>query len=139
LTPLPPLVLVVDDEPNILELVSMRLRQYGYDVTTATTGTQALDVAQATRPDCIVVDGRMPEMDGHEMTQRLRANPDLHSTPVLMLSAASHDGWGRFGDDGSADAYLRKPFTPEELKEAIAMLLSTSADPNTDGGDGREP
>ena len=109
-------VLVVDDEPRILNFLTSKLRASGYDTLTASNGVEALDQAQAQQPDLIVLDVVMPKMDGFETLKELRT---FSAVPVIFLSARGTDvdrikGLGRGADD-----YLSKPFSPDELVARI--------------------
>ena len=114
-------VLVVDDEAPITELLSTALRYMGYDVTTARTGSSALESASRTPPDLVVLDVMLPDIDGFEVCRRLRADGDF--VPVIFLTARDAEddrvtGFIRGGDD-----YVTKPFSLEELTLRIAALL----------------
>jgi len=114
-------VLVVDDEAPITELLSTALRYMGYEVTTARTGSAALESASRTPPDLVVLDVMLPDIDGFEVCRRLRADGDF--VPVIFLTARDAEddrvtGFIRGGDD-----YVTKPFSLEELTLRIAALL----------------
>src|SRR5690606_21095530 len=121
-------LLVVEDEPNILELLSASLRYAGFEVTTASTGTEAVAAAQRRRPDLIVLDVMLPDMDGFEIVRRLRGCGS--QTPVVYLTArdATEDkvrGLTLGGDD-----YVTKPFSLDEVIARIrAVLRRTAGDP----------
>jgi DNA-binding response OmpR family regulator len=108
--------LVVDDDAALLRLLSLSLRQSGFEVTTAVNGQEALDRLAQGRPDVIVLDLEMPVMDGRQFYREMRATGD--GTPVLILSA--FDARNAKNELG-AEAYLNKPFDPDEL---AAMLLT---------------
>lgn len=118
-----PLVLVADDEPDILSLVSLRLREAAYDIASAVDGRQALRVARERRPDAAVIDVWMPEMDGYELTRAIRADTDLCAMPIVLLSASVRESEIHRGEEAGANDYLRKPFVPSELREAVATAL----------------
>jgi two-component system, OmpR family, response regulator len=124
-------VLVVDDEASITELLSTALRYMGYDVTTARTGSGALEAASRTPPDLVVLDVMLPDIDGFEVCRRLRADGDF--VPVIFLTARDAEddrvtGFIRGGDD-----YVTKPFSLEELTLRIAALLRRT---RANGGSG---
>lgn len=119
-----PLVLVADDEPDILSLVSLRLREAAYDIASAVDGRQALRVARERRPDAAVIDVWMPEMDGYELTRAIRADTDLYAMPVVLLSASVRESEIHRGEEAGANDYLRKPFVPSELRQAVAAALT---------------
>lgn len=122
-----PLVLVADDEPDILSLVSLRLREAAYDIASAVDGRQALLVAREQRPDAAVIDVWMPEMDGYELTRAIRADTDLCAMPVVLLSASVRESEIHRGEEAGANDYLRKPFVPSELQEAVATALTADS------------
>jgi len=106
-------VLVVDDEPNIVELLSTSLRFVGFDVATAADGVQALDVARSFRPDLLVLDVMMPGMDGFGLLRRLR--DDGVRSPVLFLTARDSVEDKITGLTLGGDDYVTKPFSLEEV------------------------
>jgi DNA-binding NarL/FixJ family response regulator len=117
-------LLVVDDEPKLLRAVAVDLRGEGYDVTTARSGSEALiSVAQKT-PDLIVSDIRMPGMDGYELARRLRRNQRTALVPIVFLTAKDATADRIEGFRTGIDAYLTKPFEPDELLAVIASILS---------------
>lgn len=119
-------VLVVDDDPWILRMVSATLEKKGYVVDTAREGRQALERARSVRPDVIISDVMMPVMDGWTFVQQLRAIPQLASVPVIFLTALGKDE-GRLRDLGlSPDDYLAKPFRFSDLERKVASALSNS-------------
>jgi len=114
-------LLVVDDEPNIRELLSASLRFAGFEVATAADGQQALAVAEQFRPDLLVLDVMMPGLDGFETCRRLRG--DGVWLPVLMLTARDAVEDRVRGLDGGADDYLTKPFSLAELVARLRALV----------------
>lgn len=115
-------VLVVDDDPIIIELLVLNLELEGHDVVTASDGRQALDRAHDADPDLVLLDIMMPEIDGFEVCERLRADPATATLPVVFLSARAHEADLVRGTKVGADAYVTKPFDPMELMELIARL-----------------
>ena len=113
-------ILVVDDEPSILNVVQAYLQQEGYAVYTATDGPSALKAARAYRPDLIVLDIMLPGMDGLEVLQRLRQESDVY---VLMLTARADETDKIVGLTMGADDYLTKPFSPRELVARVKAIL----------------
>ena len=109
-------ILVVDDEPRILNFLTSKLRASGYDTFTASNGVEALEQAQAQQPDLIVLDVVMPKMDGFETLKQLRT---FSAVPVIFLSAKGTDVDRIKGLGLGADDYLSKPFSPDELVARI--------------------
>lgn len=111
-------VLIVDDDAGLLRLLSIILRSADYQVCTAQNGSDALDVAGQQRVDVIVLDLRMPVMDGPGFFRELRARGD--TTPVLVTSSfGAHDAQKQLGAEGA----IEKPFDPDELLEAVGALI----------------
>ncbi|MFA5928412.1 MAG: response regulator, partial [Candidatus Margulisiibacteriota bacterium] len=119
-------ILVADDEPNILMLTSVMLRDVGYEVFTAENGQQAIEQAQKLKPDLIVTDIMMPEKNGFEVCQAVRNMPEISHTPIIILSALGDEYNKISGFEGGADDYVTKPFNIEELKARVAALLIRS-------------
>jgi two-component system response regulator VicR len=116
-------ILVVDDEPNILEVVSAYLRRELYKVVTATDGEAALKQFAETSPDLVVLDVMLPRLDGLEVCRRVRATSN---TPIIMLTARSDEMDKLVGLGIGADDYLTKPFSPRELVARIKAVLRRS-------------
>jgi two-component system, OmpR family, response regulator len=117
----PPRLLVVDDEPNTLELLSATLRFSGFEVASAGTGQEALELARDFRPDLIVLDVMMPGIDGFDVAKRLRASGVR--TPVLFLTARDSDEDKVTGLTIGGDDYVTKPFSLEEVIARIRSIL----------------
>jgi two-component system response regulator MprA len=117
-------ILVVDDEPAVRDALERALRTSGYLVRTATNGAEGLEVVERERPDAVVLDVLMPEMDGFEACRRLREAGDR--TPVLMLTARDAIGDRVEGLDAGADDYVVKPFALDELLARVRALLRRS-------------
>jgi DNA-binding NarL/FixJ family response regulator len=117
-------LLVVDDEPKLLRAVAVDLRGEGYDVTTARSGAEALVSVAQKMPDLIVSDIRMPGMDGYELARRLRRNESTALIPIVFLTAKDTTADRIEGFRTGVDAYLTKPFEPDELLAVIASILS---------------
>ncbi len=113
-------ILVVDDDPNILELVSIQLTQTGYRVVKASDGLEALELLEEGLPDLAVVDVMMPKMDGYALTKKLRTEADI---PVLLLTAKGELEDKEKGFLAGSDDYLVKPFEPKELLFRINAIL----------------
>lgn len=116
-------LLIVDDHPETLEIISRVLRQQGYAVTATTSGMQALTLADAEQPDLILLDGMMPDLDGWEVCRRIRNNPKIAQTPIIMFSAVNVAEQKLAGFNAGADDYLTKPTEPVELIERVQNLL----------------
>jgi len=113
-------ILVVDDEPNIVELARMYLQQAGYRVESAADGRQGLSQARALRPALVVLDLMLPDLDGWEVCRRLRAESDV---PIIMLTARTDEVDRIVGLELGADDYLTKPFNPRELVARVRAVL----------------
>jgi len=120
-------ILLVDDEPDILEFMGYNLRKEGYLVTTCTNGKDALKLAQQHIPHLIVLDVMMPEMDGIETCSELRKIPEIQNTIITFLSARSEDFTHIAGLDAGADDYITKPIKPQILISKIKSLLRRPA------------
>ncbi len=120
-------ILVVDDEPNIMDLVAMALRYEGFEVETAATGRAALGAVAAHRPELIILDVMLPDLDGFAVTERLKATQD--KVPVLFLTARDAVEDKVRGLTLGGDDYVTKPFSLEELVARVRVLLRrTGAD-----------
>jgi len=118
-----PKILVVDDEPDAVELVDFNLKAAGFDVTAAEDGQEALKKARATLPDLIVLDLMLPEVDGLEVCKILRRDPATAAIPILMLTAKAAEIDRVLGFELGADDYVTKPFSPRELVLRVRNLL----------------
>jgi DNA-binding NarL/FixJ family response regulator len=116
-------LLVVDDDPGLLLAVSETLRAEGYDVRTARRGAEALVIIAQTLPDLIISDIRMPGMDGYQLVKSLRSNPRTRLVPIVFLTAKDEISDRIEGFRTGVDAYLTKPFEPEELAAIVAAIL----------------
>jgi DNA-binding response OmpR family regulator len=119
-----PLVLVADDEPRITKLVSIALQAEGFRVVTADGGEDALRKAEEVRPDVVLLDLVMPDLDGIEVMQQLR---DLRPVPVILLTAKGATADKAKGLDLGADDYIVKPFHPDELAARVRAVLRRSS------------
>jgi DNA-binding response OmpR family regulator len=118
-----PLILIADDDPDILALVSFRLERAGYEVVQARNGEEAVQVALARRPDLAVLDVMMPRLDGYEATRRLREHEETSRMPVILLTARVQEEDIARGFDAGADDYVKKPFSPQELGSRVQAVL----------------
>lgn len=122
-----PRILVVDDEPDLLELVRLSLVRAGFQVQTATTGREALDALEAEPPDLLVLDLMLPDVSGNEICRQVRSHPGLSDLPILMLTAKSEEVDRVVGFELGADDYVAKPFSPRELALRVAAVLRRRA------------
>ena len=117
-------VLVVDDEKNIVQLARLYLNKEGYEVESAYDGLEALKMAKSVRPDLIILDLMMPEMDGLEVCRELRKTSNV---PIIMLTAKGDDIDRIVGLEIGADDYMTKPFNPRELVARVKAVLRRTA------------
>lgn len=113
-------VLIVDDEPRIAEIAGDYLRHAGFEVLTAATGTSGLEAARVRRPALVVLDLRLPDMDGIQVARELRRSSDV---PIVMLTARAEESDRLIGLDAGADDYVVKPFSPRELVARVRAVL----------------
>ena len=116
-------ILLVDDEPDILEIVGYNLSLEGYQIITAENGIEAVKKAKKERPHLIILDVMMPEMDGIEACEQIRKNPDLSNTLITFLTARGEDYSQLAGFDAGADDYITKPIKPKVLTSKVNALL----------------
>jgi two-component system alkaline phosphatase synthesis response regulator PhoP len=116
-------ILLVDDEPDILEIVGYNLTAEGYNVMTAENGAEAVKKAKKHQPHLIIMDVMMPEMDGIEACEQIRAIPELNNTLITFLTARGEDYSQMAGFDAGADDYITKPIKPKVLVSKIKGLL----------------
>ena len=120
---MPDRLLVVDDEPDLLELVRVNLSQSGYQVEVAESGEVALDLLRRSPPDLVILDLMLPDVPGTEICRRIRADPDLQHLPVVMLTARADEVDRVVGLELGADDYVVKPFSPRELALRVRAVL----------------
>ncbi|MDP9297135.1 MAG: response regulator [Actinomycetota bacterium] len=120
---MPETILVVDDDPDIARFVEVNLRSAGYDVAVAADGEEALEKAGELRPDLVLLDVMMPRIDGFEVAQRLRKNPQTANTSIIMLTAKALSADKVTGLQSGADDYIIKPFDPIELLARVKGTL----------------
>jgi DNA-binding response OmpR family regulator len=108
-------VVVADDDPDIVDILTFNLESAGYEVESAADGAAALELVTASRPDLVVLDIMMPKMDGLEVLAALKAEPSTKEIPVVMLTAKTSDTDLWSGWEAGADYYITKPFDLEEL------------------------
>jgi len=119
-------ILVVDDEPDLLELVRIHLANAGYAVSLAATGAEALDELRRARPDLVVLDLMLPDYSGTEVCRKIRSDPEFADIPVVMLTALSEEVDRVVGFELGADDYVTKPFSPRELVLRVKAILKRS-------------
>ncbi len=120
-------ILVVDDEPAIVELAQLYLRKDGFETITARDGVEALVQVKRARPDLVILDLMLPGLDGWEVCRRLRAESDI---PIIMLTARSEDVDKIVGLELGADDYVTKPFNPRELSARVKAILRRAQRPS---------
>ncbi len=123
MTVTPAKILLVDDEPDILEILEFNLRKEGFEVATAGNGEEGLQLAREFRPDLIVLDIMMPVMDGVEVCRQLRADPDFDNTVITFLTAREEDYSQIAALDTGGDDYITKPIRPRVLISRVKALL----------------
>jgi DNA-binding response OmpR family regulator len=117
-------VLIVDDDPDIRELVRFKLEQLGFQVRSASDGEAGLEAALAQPPDVIVLDVMMPKLSGLEVCRQLRQSPETASTPIILLTAKAQEADVERGFDFGVNDSLVKPFSPRELASRVQAALS---------------
>ncbi|OGS77120.1 MAG: DNA-binding response regulator [Flavobacteria bacterium RIFCSPLOWO2_12_FULL_31_7] len=128
-------ILLVDDEPDILEIVGYNLEQAGYQVFKAENGKDAVKQAQKVKPHLIIMDVMMPEMDGMEACEKIREIPELKDTIITFLTARSEDYSQVAGFDVGADDYIAKPIKPKLLVSKVKGLLRRLKDEETESSE----
>ena len=122
-------ILLVDDEPDILEILEYNLQQEGYQVFKANNGKEGLTQAKTHKPHLIILDVMMPEMDGIEACEKLRGMPELNNTVIAFLTARSEDYSQVAGFEAGADDYINKPIKPKVFLSKVKSLLRRFKDP----------
>jgi two-component system, OmpR family, alkaline phosphatase synthesis response regulator PhoP len=120
-------VLIVDDEPDIVEAVRFRLELDGYECSEGTDGEQGLAKAKSERPHVILLDAMMPKVDGYKVCRLLKADDDCKGIPIIMLTAKVQPEDRALGEVAGADAYITKPFDMEALVEVVARFVGAAA------------
>jgi pilus assembly protein CpaE len=132
---MPEKILIVDDDIDSLKLIGLMLQRQGYEIVAANGGTQALTRANADKPDLIILDVMMPDMDGYEICRRLRTNPATQAIPIIMFTAKTLIDDKVAGFEAGADDYLTKPTHPAELASRVKAILARSAAQRGAGAD----
>ena len=115
-------ILTVDDSKTIRDMVTFTLKNAGFDVMEAEDGQKALDVLASRKPDVVITDLNMPNMDGLTLIQRLRGMPDYKTMPILMLTTEQGDDKKSQGRSAGATGWIVKPFDPDKLIQVIAKV-----------------
>jgi two-component system, OmpR family, alkaline phosphatase synthesis response regulator PhoP len=122
-------VLVVDDNPELLFLVAESLGKLGnFTVVTADNGAEGLERYYQTRPDCVIIDVKMPGLDGYQLVRALRGDPATRATPLIILSALIQERDRLAGLLSGADHYLTKPIAPAELIDVVSRVIAESVE-----------
>ena len=122
-------VLIVDDNPVLLDFMQDTLQELGnFTVATAKNGIDGLEQFYQTRPDCVVIDVKMPGLNGYQLVRALRGDPETAQTPLILLTALAQDIEQLAGLAAGADQYLRKPIEPEDLVQAIYRAIRLSSE-----------
>jgi DNA-binding response OmpR family regulator len=130
-------VLVIDDNPTIVELIKYAIHLHSpYHVVVAYDGIQGLERAYAEKPDCVIIDVKMPHMDGYQLVRTLRSDIRTKDTPVIILSALTREEDQMAGLLVGADEYLTKPFKPNALNAALERVLRLTSTDRQQGADG---
>ena len=122
----PPVILVVDDDPVIVKLLEINFRLEGFQAKTATGGRQAIDLIRETRPALVLLDLMMPGIDGWEVRRAMLEDPATADIPVIVVSARTQDEDRQQGYALGVTAYITKPFDPAELMDAVRGALRRS-------------
>lgn len=116
-------ILIVDDEPDLVETLKFRLEGQGYEIAIAYDGQDGLNKARSVRPDLILLDLMLPKLDGYKVAKMLKFDAKYKSIPIIMLTARVQEADEKLGYECGADAYITKPFDAKMLLEKIAVLL----------------
>lgn len=120
-------ILVADDETHILHVVSLKLRNAGFNVITARDGQEALELAQQEKPDLIITDYHMPQLSGLELCQRLKQDPATNTIPAIMLTARGYHLEPADTEQSGILRMLSKPFSPRQLLSTVTEVLEAAA------------
>jgi DNA-binding response OmpR family regulator len=127
---MPKTVLIVDDDPDMLDLLRLALNEAGYATRTANTGTEALSTAQRSPPDLVLLDVVLPDVNGFTVCENLRHHPATASVPVILLTVVTGEFPRLVGTESGADDYLHKPFqVPDLISRVAGVLRRTSGSP----------
>ena len=131
---MPKKILVVDDEPFIVQMVTSRLTASGYETVSGSDGQEAVQKARTEKPDLIILDVMMPKMDGFQVCATLKQDVRFQNIPIILFTAKFNDEANQIGiQDCGADAFISKPFDAKMLLEKIAELLKENEDGSNAG------
>lgn len=116
-------ILIIDDESDLVEMVTLRLEANDYQVISAYDGQEGLDKARNEKPDLIILDLMLPKIDGYKVCRLLKFDEKYKKIPIILFTARAQESDIKLGEDVGADAYLIKPFEPDVLLTKIAQLL----------------
>ena len=116
-------ILIVDDEPDILRATKVRLMSFGYEIITASDGNDTVNLIQKDTPDLILLDLRLPRMDGDKICAMLKADDKFKHIPIIIFTASNDLNTSKKVKESGADGYLIKPFAQEELRQIIKKFL----------------
>ena len=119
-------ILIVDDDPKALLLIEAMLKPHGYDVVLVNHGRLAIQTARKEKPDLILLDIMMPELDGYTLLNKIRKDETLKNIPVVMVTALELDGNKVFASECGASAYVTKPINSRQLLETVAFFIPNS-------------
>jgi two-component system alkaline phosphatase synthesis response regulator PhoP len=128
-------ILVVDDEKDIQEFIEYNLKKEGYEVFLANNGIEAIEEAKRIKPDLILMDVMMPQMDGIQACQQIKANPSLNKIFIVFLTARAEEYSELAGFDAGADDYIAKPIKPKLLLTRLSAILRRKENNNNDSGE----
>jgi len=112
-------ILIVDDEPDVLKLAAFRLKKWGYEIITAIDGQMGLDMIRSEKPDLVLLDLRLPNMDGTDVCRQVKNDEALKHIPIILFTATADIAVAETAKEVKADDYIVKPFEPEQLLEKI--------------------
>jgi DNA-binding response OmpR family regulator len=121
---MPHKILIVDDEPHIAQIMKLTLEDSGYEVTVAHDGAKGLEMAKESGPDLILLDLMLPSIDGYKICRLLKLDEKYQHIPVILVSAMGEPHDIELGEDAGADAFLSKPFRPDDILSHVRDVLS---------------
>lgn len=116
-------ILLVDDEPSIVKMISKRLEVEGFEVAVSMDGQEALNKARQEKPNLIILDLMLPKLNGYQICAMLKRDMKYHEIPIIMFTARAQEKDEKLGYESGADAYLRKPLKTQKLLDTIKQLL----------------